>query len=192
MLLSLLFVSLNVENSWRCPDVVSTEIVMRNQSRLLAAALATGLVIAVLSAIGKAEAADDPVLILEGRVTGHTLSLSRSEIEALGMQTIVTHTPWEDGVVIYEGVSLAALMQAIGAQGTNAYVVALNDYSTVVPLSDFERYGPILATRRNGAHMAVSEKGPFFIVYPFDERPELNRELYWSRSAWQVARIAVE
>lgn len=161
---------------------------MRNQSRPLAAALC----IAVASAIGTAEAADDPVLVLEGRVAGQALSLSRSEVEALGMTTIVTHTPWEDGVVTYEGVELAVLMQAIGAQGRNAYVVALNDYSTVVPLSDFERYGPILATRRNGTHMAVSEKGPFFIVYPFDERPELNRELYWSRSAWQVARIAIE
>ena len=54
---------------------------MRNQSRPLAAALC----IVVASAICTAEAADDPVLVLEGRVAGQALSLSRSEVEALGM-----------------------------------------------------------------------------------------------------------
>jgi hypothetical protein len=40
--------------------------------------------------------------------------------------------------------------------------------------------------------MPVSDKGPFFIIYPFDSFEELKNELYYSRSAWQVRSITIE
>ena len=44
---------------------------------------------------------------------------------------------------------------------------------------------------RNGEH-AGTDKGPLFIVYPFDSDPELKQQIYYNRSAWQVARLLVE
>ena len=39
--------------------------------------------------------------------------------------------------------------------------------------------------------MPVTDKGPLFIVYPFDSNPELKHQLFYSRSAWQLNRIVV-
>jgi hypothetical protein len=83
-------------------------------------------------------------------------------------------------------------MKHVGASGETAAVLALNNYRTEVPLSDFTAYSVILATKKDGAYMPVSDKGPFFIVYPFDSFQELKSELYYSRSAWQVRSITIE
>ena len=84
------------------------------------------------------------------------------------------------------------LMQAVGATGTSVIAYALNDYSTEIPMEDFTRYGVLLALKRNGEYMPVRDKGPLFIVYPYDSMPELKHQKYYSRSAWQVARMVVE
>jgi hypothetical protein len=49
----------------------------------------------------------------------------------------------------------------------------------------------LLALKRNGEYMPVRDKGPLFIVYPFDSRPELKHQRFYSRSAWQLARLDV-
>ena len=40
--------------------------------------------------------------------------------------------------------------------------------------------------------MPVDDKGPLFIVYPYDSDPVLQTEKFYSRSAWQVAQIIVK
>ena len=39
--------------------------------------------------------------------------------------------------------------------------------------------------------MAVRDRGPLFVVYPFDAQPELRNAVYYSRSAWQLKSIEV-
>ena len=68
---------------------------------------------------------------------------------------------------------------------------SLNDYETKIPMHDFVRFGVLLALKRNGEYMPVREKGPLFIVYPFDSEPELKSQKYYGRSAWQLARLVV-
>ena len=58
-------------------------------------------------------------------------------------------------------------------------------------MEDFANYPVILATRLDGAEMSVRDKGPIFVIYPFDDAPELNNETYFGRSAWQVKSIEV-
>jgi hypothetical protein len=40
--------------------------------------------------------------------------------------------------------------------------------------------------------MAVRDKGPLFIIYPYDSDPQLQNQTYYTRSAWQVAKLIVE
>jgi hypothetical protein len=84
------------------------------------------------------------------------------------------------------------LMQQVGATGESVVVYALNDYSTEIPMADFSLYPVILALKRDGQYMPVRDKGPLFIVYPYDSAPELKHQKYYSRSAWQVARMVVK
>ena len=113
-------------------------------------------------------------------------------LEALGTVSMETTTPWYEGRQRFEGVSLAKLMSYIGAKGEHVVAIALNDYVTEIPISDFAEYGPILAMKRNGEYMPVRDKGPLFIMYPFDSKLELKKQIYYSRCAWQVARLVVK
>ena len=54
------------------------------------------------------------------------------------------------------------------------------------------RYLLGVALKRNGEYMTVRDKGPLFIIYPFDSDPELKAQKYYSRSVWQVALIEVK
>ena len=40
--------------------------------------------------------------------------------------------------------------------------------------------------------MAVRDKGPLFIVYPYDSDEVLRSERYYNRSAWQLKSLEIE
>jgi len=137
--------------------------------------------------------AGDTILTVTGKVTAGTeINMTLSDIEALGKAQIVTTTPWHDGAVTFKGVPMAQLMEAVGAEGTTAFVLALNNYGTEIPLSDFTSFEPILAYKMDGQYMEVADKGPLFIIYPYDDNAKLKSRLYYSRSAWQVRSIEIE
>ena len=82
-------------------------------------------------------------------------------------------------------------MTEIGATGENLVITALDDYSREIPIEDLVRNKAILAMKRDGQYLSVSDKGPLFVVYPYDSKAELKNEKYYSRSVWQVRRIEV-
>lgn len=115
----------------------------------------------------------------------------RAMLEALGMETLVSHTNWETGPQTFEGVPVEAVLEAAGAHGSRAYCVALNDYVVEIPLSDFTDYRVLLALKMNGAYIRIRDKGPLWIVYPRDQHPELDRPEIWRRWIWQLERIEI-
>ncbi len=160
--------------------------------------LAGALLLAIgLTGDGGAQtaSAEKPLLIVSGKIAvtnrDGTAQFDRALLESIGMVSFVTNTPWYKGPVRFEGVPLAKLMQAVGAKGERLAVVALNDYSAEVPMEDVTKYNVILALKRNGEYMPVRDKGPLFVIYPFDSDPDLRNQKYYSRSVWQVARIEV-
>ena len=144
---------------------------------------------------GLATPAEKKVLTITGTITntndGNAAVFDRPMLEALGSDGFKTTTPWYNGEVSFEGVRMDALMRYVGAKGDSVLVTALNDFSTEIPISDFSRYGVLLALKRDGNYMPVRDKGPLFIVYPYDSSPELKTQKYYSRSAWQVAKFIV-
>lgn len=159
------------------------------------------LAVAAIVSSGSARAqsvapANKPILIISGKINpadhGDSVQFDRAALEALGVVSFQTNTPWYKDSVKFEGVSLEKLMQSVGAKGDRVAVVALNDYSTEIPMEDFAKYGAILALKRDGEYMTVRDKGPLFIVYPYDQNPELKSQKFYSRSAWQVAKIIVK
>jgi hypothetical protein len=113
-------------------------------------------------------------------------------IEKIGTQSFTTKTPWYKEPVTFLGVPMSKLLDLVGARGTTLSVLALNDYATDIPISDFTTYPVILATKRDGNYMPVRDKGPLFIVYNYDSNVELQHQRFYSRSAWQVARMIVK
>lgn len=112
-------------------------------------------------------------------------------LDRLASRTTETATPWYDGPRSFSGPLVSALLEAVGGHGTTIRAHAVNDYSADIPIEDAMSFPVILATRINGAPMSVREKGPTFLIYPFDENPELYNEKYFGRSVWQIHKIDV-
>jgi hypothetical protein len=111
---------------------------------------------------------------------------------ALGKQELMTDTPWTEGINTFNGPSLKSLLEAVGANGSNLAVTALNDYTANVPSKDAYDHDVMLAMDMNGKRMSVRDKGPVFVLYPFAKDPSLNNEVIHNRSVWQVKSITVE
>ncbi len=135
------------------------------------------------------------ILTITGAVTRHNRGsdavFDRPMLEAMGWSSFETRCPWYNGPTQFAGVLMRTLLQKVGASGQTLVVTAINDYTTQIPLADFSRYNVLLALKRDGNYMPVSDKGPLFIVYPYDSDPELRRQTYYSRSAWQVSGMQV-
>ncbi len=113
-------------------------------------------------------------------------------IEALPQHRFTTQTPWDEQPVTFSGPRLRDVLVAVRAQGRQLRATALNDYRVVIPIEDAQRFDVVIATRKNGELMAVRDKGPLFIVYPFDSDPALKDKRYYERSIWQLKAIEVE
>ncbi|MYZ53531.1 molybdopterin-dependent oxidoreductase [Malikia spinosa] len=120
------------------------------------------------------------------------IQLDSAAIRARPQQTVTTHTPWHDGTMTFSGPRLWDLLEPLKPTGKSLHITALNDYSVDIPLSDLQRYQPVLAWQLNGKALSVRDKGPLFLIYPFDAHPELHNQLYYGRSIWQIKRITIE
>ncbi len=156
--------------------------------RCLAASVAASLVLVFATPAS----ADDTILSVTGKVTGGEINLTLEQIEAMGSASIVTTTPWHDGLTTFEGVPMVSFLDAVGAHGTTAYVHALNDFSIDIPLSDLTRFNAIMAFKTDGEYMGIADKGPLFIVFPYDDAEEVRNALFYARSVWQIHTIEIE
>lgn len=112
-------------------------------------------------------------------------------LEALPQRDTVTATPWYEGPQHFKGPLIASLLDAVAAEGTRLRVTAINDFSAELPVAEVLALPVILATRLNGERMPVREKGPLFVIYPFDEVTGLLNETTLNRSVWQVKAIEI-
>ena len=165
--------------------------------RLVLALFALAAVAAgAAAAANLAQPTDKAILTVVGRIdvtnADRAALFDRAMLESIGMVSFTTATPWYKERVTFEGVPLAKLMAAVGARGDRLVAIALNDYSAELPMEDVGRYNVILALKRDGEYMPVRDKGPLFIVYPYDSDPELKNQKFYSRSVWQVTRLEVK
>lgn len=113
-------------------------------------------------------------------------------LETLPQHSFTTSSPWYTEPVRFTGPLLRDVLAAVGASGSKIVAVALNDYRTEIPFADAARHDVIIARLLNGKPMPVREKGPLFIVYPFDSKGELKTEAYYNRSVWQLNQLQVQ
>ena len=118
-------------------------------------------------------------------------SFDRDMLAELGLRTVRTSTTWTDGVKTFEGVLARDLLARVGAKGSKVTATALNDYAIDIPMSDFETYDVLLALRMDGKDLLPRDKGPVWIVYPRDEKPELRDPRFDSRWVWQLKALQV-
>lgn len=149
---------------------------------------------------GAASALDKPtgpiLLTVEGQITnrnqGDKAVFDRAMLEKLGVREVRTTTTWTDGVKRFEGPTVKALLDAVGARGSQLRAVAINDYAIELDAAEFAAYPAILAMRMDGAELRIRDKGPIWIVYPRDEFPALRTEANNSKWIWQLKSLTVK
>ncbi|MCB5199595.1 molybdopterin-dependent oxidoreductase [Loktanella sp. TSTF-M6] len=119
------------------------------------------------------------------------LQLDRDALMALEAATFETSTIWTEGVHSFQGVSLATLMEALGVTEGTIIATAINDYAVEIPVSDAVEGGGMVAYLMDDAEMRVRDKGPLWVVYPYDSDPAYRTEVIYSRSIWQLDRLEV-
>ena len=138
----------------------------------------------------------DVILTVSGEIEttngDGTASFDRAMLEAMDPVTIETTTIWTEGPQTFTGVPLATLMEQVGATGDSLSATAINDYAVEIPSGDWVEGGPIVAYLNNDEPMSVREKGPLWVVYPYDSDPAYQTEVTYSRSIWQLDRIIVK
>ncbi len=112
-------------------------------------------------------------------------------LESMGTTSFETTTIWTTGQQAFEGIALSDLMSAVGAKGTSLRATALNDYAVEIPLDAVTDGAALLAYRMNGVELSPRDKGPIWVVYPYDKGNDFQTEVIYSRSIWQLDRIEV-
>lgn len=165
---------------------------------------------AMWSAISQAHAAPDPVVLriytatpispsgVTEKPTKDTAmgplasAFNMTFLKALPQHSFVAQTPWYKKPVKFTGPLLRDVLAAAKVKGTVIHAVALDEYRAQIPFSDAQQYDMILAHQMDGETLTTKNKGPLFIVYPYDSKPELQAIRFYERSLWQLKSLQVE
>lgn len=164
----------------------------RSLARFAVAALA----LPALRAAALEAAAGPVVLTVSGKLSkpnaGERAEFDRPMLSRLPQHSFSTATPWYDAPRKFSGPLLRDVLAAVGAQGTQLRCIALNDYAVDLPIEDTQRHEVLLAILLDDKPMAVRDKGPLFIIYPFHSSATLRNAVHYSRSVWQLKSIQVQ
>lgn len=156
---------------------------------------ASGLLLWPLWAKALGQPSGPVVLTVSGRrltpAESGVTNFDMAMLERLPQTSFTTRTPWYAGPRKFTGPLLRDVLGAASASGAMLRARALNDYHVDIPFADAQRHDVIVARLLDDKPMPVRDKGPLFIIYPFDARPELRNAVYFSRSAWQLRSIEV-
>jgi hypothetical protein len=110
-------------------------------------------------------------------------------LQEMGQVSFETATPWTVGVQEFKGISLRKLLDHVGAMPSLLEVIAVNEYRSEIPVSEAIEGGPILAWQQEGKLLSVREKGPLWLIYPYDREEKYRTDAVYARSVWQVVQI---
>lgn len=119
------------------------------------------------------------------------IKLDRVGLGGLPRDSFTTSTIWTAGVSEFEGVRISALLDALGVRSGTIKFMAVNDYAIDIPVADLLENDPIIAEKVDGEYMSLREKGPLWLVYPYDTAAKFQTSVIYSRSIWQLDRMQV-
>jgi hypothetical protein len=134
------------------------------------------------------------------RITGNisntnspgAVEMDLAMLEALEAASFVTNTPWTDAPTKFTGVRINRLLEYVGANSSNFRASALDKYWNDLTEMDFDTIPAVIAYKINDEYMRVRQLGPLWIMFPFDEFPQLSTEKYLTASVWQVIEIEIQ
>lgn len=156
---------------------------------LLKAAAAAVAVALILPA--PAVAQDVVLMVHPDSVGSEAIALTMDDIRAMPATEIATTTPWTDGRQEFVGVAGDDLVRALGISAAEVVVAhAMNDYEVAIPYPVFAAATTLIAYSRNGSLMGVRDKGPLWVVFPYDADSVFASDVYLAYSIWSVDSVS--
>lgn len=143
--------------------------------------------LSLLLALAGPALADDPLLTVVG--PDGTQTYDQAALHAFGPVSFATSTIWTEGQPTFTGVPLQTILTDAGIDQGTVSAVAINDYAVQIPVNEVTADYPIVAFQQDGQAMSVRDKGPLWVIYPYDSDPALQSEVTYARSIWQLVRI---
>lgn len=104
---------------------------------------------------------------------------------------IDTSTAWTDGLTKFKGPALSVILEIANLKATDVKFSALNDYHATMPIEVVQSTFPIIAWEQDGERLSVRDKGPFWIIFPYDQLDESISEQVSGWSVWQLDTITL-
>lgn len=132
------------------------------------------------------------VLTISGTGVQGEAKFDMAMLAALPQHSFTTKTPWYPTARKFSGPLLRDVLAAAGARGSVIEAIAINDYKVSIPSADAQQWPMILARLLDDKPMTLRDKGPLFLIYPFDSDEQLHNSVFFSRSAWQLKTLLVK
>ena len=136
--------------------------------------------------------AEDAILTLTGKVPGGQVTLTRAQIAKLPQRELSEQPTSFPAAVNFKGPSLADVLKLAGATGGDITLSAADDYKVDILAAEIAKFDPILAIEKDGKAMAPDDFGPYFVMWPFKEKPEIDNELFQAKAIWSVVKVEVK
>jgi hypothetical protein len=152
------------------------------------------LLMAMTAGLAQGASAEDAVRLGVSTPAATAAEFTLDELRAMGETRFATSTPFTKGEQEFVGVTGAQIVAAMEAKGAkvdakSVLAVANNDYSIVIPFEVFAQPTTLVAFAQNGSPMSVRDKGPFWIVFPYDSDAKFVSSSYQSYSIWGLERL---
>ena len=138
--------------------------------------------------------ADEPEresLYVHGKIEVGAMNIGLDLLRQWGGETLKTRTPFTDGEPVFTGITFARLWERISPTGKTIRARAVNDYVIEESAERLIAMEAFLAYERDSRLLTVRDKGPFWIVFPWSQRPDLSAPGVYSLSIWQLVEIEV-
>ena len=146
-------------------------------------------------------AVGDPIPAPNGksvlRVTGvesgnagtHATALDFRTLEQMPRVNVRVHEPFLKRDMSFSGVRMSDLLAVIGVSPSagSIYMHALDDYHVTLTQDQLDSAGAVVATRANGARIAIKDGGPIRIIMSRSSRVADNSDNW----VWSLDRMGV-
>lgn len=159
-----------------------------------AVALGAAVIMSAAPALAEMPAPKGEVILtIEGKIAGGTpIDLDLEGLQTLPKEVFQTTTIWTEGNLEFTGVPLKSLLAEAGAEGEAVSAEALNGYAVDIPLSELDEKAPIIAYFIDGETFSRREKGPLWVVFPYDGVDKYKSETSYAYSIWQLRKLTVK
>ena len=120
------------------------------------------------------------------------ITLTEEDLLALPQVTIETSTPWDEEEITFSGPTLKALLTRYNITEGELNLYASNRYQIQVPWDYIEDTTPIIANRMNGNPFSRRQRGPLWLIFPFDSDDRYRSYEVSAMSIWQLISIEID